>query len=238
MNLILLAAGKGSRLSSINRLRPKVLIKINNKSILDHNKFFFDNFKKKIIISGYKSSLLKKFSDKYNFKIIHNKQYAKTNMVYSLFLANQLIDDDVVVCYGDIIFDSNIIHLLKENNNLLPVNRNWLNYWKKRMKKQNILDDAEDLIHKNNYVSSIGGRIKNRYPSSQYMGIFKLKKKIYHKLNKFFLKINNEKIDMTTFLNLSIKKIKLKMKIKFYNKYWYEIDNDKDLLIAKKELKY
>ena len=43
---------------------------------------------------------------------------------------------------------------------------------------------------------------------------------------------------MTTFLNLSIKKIKLKMKIKFYNKYWYEIDNDKDLLIAKKELKY
>ena len=238
MNLILLAAGRGSRLSSRNRLRPKVLIKINNKTILDHNKLFFDNFKKKIIISGYKSSLLKKFSDKYNFKIIYNKQYAKTNMVCSLFLANQLIDDDVVVCYGDIIFDSSIIHLLKENNNLLPVNKNWLNYWKKRMKKQNILEDAEDLIYKNNYLYSIGGRIKKRYPSSQYMGIFKLKKKTYHKLNKLFLKINNKKIDMTTFLNLSIKKIKLKMKIKFYNKYWYEIDNDKDLLIAKKELKY
>ena len=237
MNLILLAAGRGSRLSSINRLRPKVLININKKSIFEHNISFFNNFKKKIIISGYKSSILKKFSDKYNFKIIHNKQYAKTNMVYSLFLAKKLIDDDVVVCYGDIIFDKNIIHLLNENNDLLPVNKNWLNYWKKRMSKQKILIDAEDLIFKNNYLSSIGGRIKKKYPLTQYMGVFKLKKKTYHKLNSFFLRINNKKIDMTSFLNSSIKQIKLKMKIKFYNSYWYEIDNDKDLLIAQKELK-
>ena len=53
-------------------------------------------------------------------------------MVYSMFLAKKYINEDVVVCYGDIIFNPNIIRLLKVKNNILPVNLNWLKYWKKK----------------------------------------------------------------------------------------------------------
>lgn len=42
---------------------------------------------------------------------------------------------------------------------------------------------------------------------------------------------------MTSFLNLSIKFLKLRFKIKLYHSYWFEIDNDKDILVAKKDLK-
>ena len=42
---------------------------------------------------------------------------------------------------------------------------------------------------------------------------------------------------MTNFLNTSIKHYKLKLKIKKYQSYWYEIDNKKDLIVSSEDLK-
>ena len=47
MRLILLSAGRGSRLSSKLRQKPKSLAKVNDKTIIDHNLAFFNKFKKK-----------------------------------------------------------------------------------------------------------------------------------------------------------------------------------------------
>ena len=58
--------------------------------------------------------MIKKFAKKNKFKIIHNIKYKSTNMVYSSFLATKFIKEDVVICYGDIIFDSSIYNSLKE----------------------------------------------------------------------------------------------------------------------------
>ena len=44
--------------------------------------------------------------------MITNKYYKTTNMVHSLFLAAKHIKSDVVVCYGDIIFNPKIYYLL------------------------------------------------------------------------------------------------------------------------------
>ena len=85
------------------RSKPKCLSIVNNKSILNHNINFFKKFKKKTIVSGYKSNLLINFSKENGFKLIVNREYRKTNMVHSLFLASKYINEDVVVCYGDII---------------------------------------------------------------------------------------------------------------------------------------
>ena len=90
MQLILLSAGRGSRLSQNLRKKPKSLAIINGKSILEHNTDFFNKFKKKYIITGYKGNLIKKFAKKNKFKIIHNIKYKSTNMVYSSFLATKL----------------------------------------------------------------------------------------------------------------------------------------------------
>ena len=158
-------------------------------------------------------------------------------MVHSLFLASKYINEDVVVCYGDIIFSSSIYKYLLESNNLMPVNLNWFKTWKKRMSVKKIRQDAENIEISNNILISIGNKIKNKMPKYQYMGIFKLKKNSYFKLKKLFKKIKNKKIDMTNFLNLSISEIKIKFKIKKYKDYWYEIDNKKDLNLASKELK-
>ena len=238
MQLILLCAGKGSRLPLNFRKKPKCLVELNKKSLLDFNIKFFNKFKNKIIVTGFKHKYLKRISEKMGFRNIVNKQYSITNMVYSLFLTRKIINQDVVIVYGDIIFDYRIYNLLKNRKNLLPVNIHWLKNWKKRMRIKNILDDAENLIIKNKSLIEIGTKLeKNKLPKSQFMGIIKLKKKTFYKCFDFFKEIKNNKIDMTSFLNLCIKNKKLSIKTFEYKSYWYEIDTIEDHKVAENYVK-
>ena len=68
------------------------------------------------------------------------------------------------------------------------------------------------------------------------MGIIKIKLNDYKKLYKFYNKINYKKIDFTSFLNLAIKENRLNIQAHPTNKFWVEIDNKKDLNVAKKLL--
>jgi len=238
MQLIVLSAGKGSRLPAKFRKKPKCLVELNSKPLLLHNSNFFKRFKKKIIVTGYKQLYLKKISEKIGFNNIINKRYASTNMVYSLFLTKKLINQDIVIVYGDVVFDDRIYDLLKPKKNILPVNINWLKNWKKRMPFRNIIKDAENLIIKKNNLFEIGTKInKDKLPKYQFMGIIKLKKKTFLKCYSFYKKLNNEKIDMTSFLNLCVKNKIMSLNIEKYNDYWYEIDTISDHKFAEKEIK-
>ena len=235
MNLVLLAAGRGSRLPAIYRNSPKCLVDVNNKPIIEHNLKFFNLFKKKIIITGYKNQKLKTFIEKNNFTEIYNDQYQKTNMTYSFFKSEIHVDDEVVLCYGDIIFNYKLFNLLKKKENLIPVYSNWYNLWKKRMKIQDILNDAESLEIEKDYIISIGEKIKV-LPKYQYMGIVKLTLKDFKVLKKFFFNECSMKMDMTSFINFAIQKKIIKFKATKYSNYWYEIDNSDDIKLANKEI--
>lgn len=238
MQLVVLAAGRGSRLPKKYRYSPKCLVRIHNKEIINYNLDFFNKFNNKIIVSGYKKNALKKKTKHIGFKYIHNKDYAKTNMVHSLLLAKEKIVDDVVIMYGDIIFNKKVFNLLNKNIDILPVNTNWLKNWKSRMGFKKLLLDAENIIVENNQVKTIGSKIDPRsLPKYQYMGIMKLKKKTLKKILNFYISINNKKIDMTTFINKCIQNKILRLTIKKYKDYWYEIDNIKDLNFANREIK-
>lgn len=238
MQLIVLSAGRGSRLPAKFRNKPKCLVEINSKPLILYNNYFFKNFKNKIIITGYKNKNLNQFSKENNFLKIINKYYASTNMVYSLFLAKNFVKGDIVIVYGDVIFNPKIYNQLKPNKNILPINVNWLKNWKKRMSSKNILKDAENLIIKNNQLVEIGTKInKNKLPKYQFMGIIKLTKNTYKKSYDFFKKIKDKKIDMTSFLNLCVKYKIINFKINKYKSYWYEIDTRSDYKFADKEIK-
>ena len=238
MQLIVLSAGKGSRLPTKFRSKPKCLVELNSKPLISYNNYFFNNFKNKIIVTGYKNKYLNQFSKKNNFINVINKEYSSTNMVHSLFLTKNLVKDDVLIVYGDVIFNPKIYNLLKPKKNILPINVNWLKNWRKRMSSKNILKDAENLIIKNNQLIEIGTKInKNKLPKYQFMGIVKLTKNTYRKSYNFFKQIKDKKIDMTSFLNLSIKNKIINFKVKKYKSYWYEIDTISDYKFADKEIK-
>ena len=238
MYLVYLAAGRGSRLPKKYRQRPKCLTQIKKKTIFERNVEFFNNFKKKIIITGYKRKKLSKLIYKYKFKEVVNHKYKDTNMVHSLFLIKNLNrNEDIIVCYGDVIFKHDLYKKFKNiKGNIMPINSNWLSYWKKRMNMKMIKNDAENLIIKKKIVRSIGKKIYKKFPKYQYMGVFKLSFKSFKKMKILYKKIQNKKIDMTNFLNLCIENQILLMRTIVYSDLWHEIDNIKDIKIAEKEL--
>lgn len=232
MILILLASGRGSRCKNLTKSIPKCFINLNkNKKIIDYLEKNFKYFNKIIIVSGYKSKLLEsRYSKSKKIKIVKNLKYKSTNMVYSLFVPKKLVNDDIIVSYADIIYKPNLIKKLKNKNlSTVALSENWQKIWKARMSKNKILDDAEDVIVSKKYIKSIGHKIVNKLPKYQYMGLLKIKLKDYKKLNKYFIKIKKNKIDMTSFINLVINEHNFKFSYIKTNSKWFEIDTPNDV---------
>ena len=235
MDLLVLASGRGSRLKKATSKQPKCFVQVNKKKIIDYISENFIKFDNIIISTGYRSNLLKRRFPLVKFA--HNKNYLITNMVYSMFCASNLIKSDVIISYSDIIFDPLILNkMINLEKTHMPLFKNWEKYWKKRMSNKEINFDAENLVTKKDKIVSIGEKILNKRPKLQFMGLIRLRYKDFFKLKKFFKKINNPKIDMTSFINLAIKNKIITMNFFETKKFWFEIDNVKDRKVAEKYL--
>jgi len=240
MQLIILASGKGSRLGT-SRTSSKLFLEIYpGKTIFNILSKIFNLFNSVIIVFGYKFLINKKKVKRIKkIQLVRNKKYSTTNMVESLFLTKKKINSDVVVIYSDIVFDLIIIKKIsKIKGSIIPLNTDWFELWQKRMNKKDVVKDAEDVITKNGYLTSIGKKIKKRLPSSQFMGIIKLTLRDYNKLYIFYKSLNNKKIQFTHFLDKSLSEGIIKLKYKNFNNLWAEIDTSRDLRVAQNIFKH
>ena len=66
MKVVILAGGKGTRISEYTKILPKPMIKVGTKPILEHiiNYYIKFGFKDFIIASGYKHSIIKDYFKK------------------------------------------------------------------------------------------------------------------------------------------------------------------------------
>jgi len=150
MQAIIFAAGFGSRLSKPLNLKPKSLLKIKNKTIIYHmiNKLINCKIIKITVVVGYQKKLLKtylinNFKDKCNFNFINNKFYKSRGNIYSAYLLNNKIDNDVIILNSDLIFqEKTLIKFLdKKHKNLFLTN-----------KKKDITNDDILFVHKKNKI--------------------------------------------------------------------------------------
>ncbi len=236
MNFLVLAAGKGSRFENNNLNKPKSLIKIKGTSLIEN---IIDcavklNINKINVVTGYKSQKIKKIiSKKYkNIKFINNKNYNKTEMLYSLIKGLNKISDDVIISYSDIYYDSRLIKKIIKNvdkkNIYLPVLNNWQKIWIAR--KKNIFSDGESLkISNSHFLKEIGKKIKKVIPKYQYMGIIYIpKNKIKEFISLFYSSKKFKSFHVTSFLNYIIKN-GVKIKCLPYTGRWFEFDDMQDL---------
>ena len=132
MKAIILASGIGKRLRPLTYEVPKPLIKIlEDKTILDYQ---MDN----LIGCGIRNIILTTgpFEDKIKIHIkekypdlkvsyVNNPKYETTNYIYSMWLTKKLIDDDIILLHGDLLFEEELLEKLinKECENCVLVNR-------------------------------------------------------------------------------------------------------------------
>ena len=98
---IILAAGIGSRLNPLTLEKPKSLIKVNNREILDYQIKGYQSagikLKNIIVITGYKTDMIEKFLDE-NYPevtVITNEDYKTTNNMYSLYLGLRYVKNNL-----------------------------------------------------------------------------------------------------------------------------------------------
>ena len=240
---VILAAGRGSRINKITRNKPKSLIKLWGKTLLERHIEILTKYKsiKKIyIITGYKKKLIEEIS--YNYKnviTVNNKDWNKSNMVTSLTKMKKYNFNSILIIYGDIFYPKKFIDPIfnKKYSLSLLYDAKWINLWKMRFK--NYWEDAESFIlNKDKTIRSIGEKInKNHKPEGQFIGIIKMNKKGWNNFLNVYSSLEKNKqykIDFTSFLNLLINKKNKIFGIKSLLS-WGEIDNLNDLYTYKKK---
>ncbi len=88
MKVVILAGGKGSRISEITKRIPKPMIQVKNRTILEHiiNIYSEQNFKEFIIAIGYKGELIKKYFKKYEIKKNQYQLKGNNKIIRILFI--------------------------------------------------------------------------------------------------------------------------------------------------------
>ena len=128
--VIIFCGGKGLRLRPLTFNTPKPLIKIDNKSIIEHliNQFLKNKINNIIIATGYKSQLFKQFlKKKYkgnNIKIINSG--INSDIIYRLNKCLKYSRENIIACYGDTLINININKLIdkyyKNYNKIIMTN--------------------------------------------------------------------------------------------------------------------
>ena len=135
MKAVILAAGTASRLRPLTASTPKCLLKVNGKTLLERtlDNFISNGITDFLIVTGYLQDMIRDFvAQNYpnlNVKFLRNKDYATTNNIYSLFLAEDFAcGNDFILSDSDILFSKDIIAALlaDKNPDVLAMNRHEL----------------------------------------------------------------------------------------------------------------
>ena len=235
MRGIILAAGRGSRMRSFTKDKPKCLNLYKNKTLINYT---IENLKKNNInqigiVTGYK----RKKINLQNFKEFHNNNWKRTSILYSLICAQYWLKKSTcIVSYSDIFYEESAIRKIKEKKGdiVLLYDPNWLKLWRKRFKDPTKDAETFEFDSKNN-LTSIGSKTNNLdIINGQYMGIFKITPNGWLKIKKYLrgqtIK-NIKKMDMTNFFSEFITGSENKIKVVPYEGFWFEIDRISDLKI-------
>lgn len=240
LKAIILAAGEGTRLRPYTLDRPKCLVEVDGHSLLDRQLAVLatEAIHPIVLIGGYLVEMLQRPE----IELRINPSYANTNMVWTLFCAEDDLEGDVLLCYGDIVYSRVILQALLESKAdiAVAIDLEWESYW--RARNENPLDDAETLkLAADGRILEIGQKPKTLAEiEGQYMGLIKLSGKGV----KAFKHIFHDAIKTGNLLGKAVEKAYmtdlLQAIINFgYQVYsvpvrggWVEVDTVTDLLSA------
>jgi len=119
MKCVILAAGEGNRMHPLTYTRPKVMLPIANKPILEWNLINAINagVKDFVFVIGYKSEMVRNYfgnGEKWSVKIDYINQGKALGTAHAIGMVERFVDDFIVLC-GDTIFGKEDIGNIVDN---------------------------------------------------------------------------------------------------------------------------
>ena len=108
---------------------PKSLLEVGTQAIIDHQLAVLarSGVSEAVITTGHLGEKIERHlqdTRSIRTRFVHNPRYGDTNYIYSLWLAREPIDGDVVLLHGDLVFDEAPVEaLLRSDGNSVLVNR-------------------------------------------------------------------------------------------------------------------
>lgn len=235
MRGIILAAGRGSRMKKLTDERPKCLVELRGKTLLDWQLSALREagIHDIAIVTGYRRELL----GGRGLTEFHNARWAETNMLTSLACAEMwLRDTPCIMSYSDIFFATSAILSLINTDAALAItyDPDWRTLWEKRF--SNPLLDAETFrLNTNGTLAEIGNKpqfideIKG-----QYMGLLRCSPEGWHEIQRICQNMTREECDgmhMTGVLQKIIEAGRIKVSAIPYSGTWGEVDSAQDLAV-------
>jgi choline kinase len=178
MKVIILAAGQGTRLRPYTDNKPKCMVELKGKPLLHHQLEALEKCRVEdkdiALAAGYLQNALVAPG----IKQYRNEQFATTNMVSTLFAAQDFMkqSEDLIIGYGDIVYRPEVFQKLLDTAGdlVIAADLDWYDLWKLRM--DNPLDDAETFkMVDGNKVIELGKKPNQREDAqAQYIGLIKI----------------------------------------------------------------
>lgn len=237
IKLFILAAGEGKRLRPFTKDKPKCMVNLEYKPLIEWQLSVIEklNLKDITVVGGYKFQSLKNLGT----KLVYNPLFASTNMVSTLFCVEEKLEGNIIVSYGDIVYSKEILSSAINFNGDIGIvaDLNWKTYWENR--SDDPLSDAESFkVNENGHIIDIGNKEdKLENIQAQYIGLTKLSKKGVAILRETFKRCkslgfaNGKKIEQAYMTDLIQEMIFSGYKVQpiYIDNPWIEIDTIEDL---------
>jgi choline kinase len=256
MRIIILAAGQGTRLRPLTDSMPKCMVEVAGQSLIRRQLVVMKNCgiseEDIMIVCGYRKETLQTHLTDKLVKFIFNEDYETTNMVYSLMCAETEMKDDVIISYGDIIYDEAVLKKLIDSYSPISivVDDGWYDYW--NIRSDDPLSDAETLkLDQNWNIVEIGQKPKSIADiESQYIGLMRFRGEGLAAMIRLAGEAkrrssvgeplwrtgrNYQNMYMTDLLQ-GLADTGEKLQAVRINRGWFEVDNPNDLRIAEQGL--
>lgn len=201
---IILAAGRGSRMRSLTEDRPKCLVELAGRPMLDWqcDALRAGGITDILIVKGYMGH---RFQG--DFATLDNPDWATSNMVTTLTKADAwLREAPTLVAYSDILYRPEHVQALAQADNDLAMtyDTQWRSLWALRF--DDPLSDAETFRQEHGLLKEIGSRTDSyENIQGQYMGLLKWTPQGWDRVYKILSELGDDgiaRLDVTAMFNM------------------------------------
>jgi phosphoenolpyruvate phosphomutase len=240
---LVLAASKGD-FGDLVKDKPKAMLRLRGKPILSWHADAFrrQGVKRIAAVRGYRKEAV----DISSLQYFDNDKYAETGELASLYAARDFLKGDLVIAYGDIVFDDFILgNLLRQDGDIsLAVDGAWKLRGRGNDTKRDfvVTTGAGDPLGKTSCrLQSIGASVKRDDVSGEWIGLLHFKAK---KTELLVSTLDNlaktdpnllRTGDLPDLLNRLVAAGEEVTVVHSYG-HWYDLDEQKDLVLASEQV--
>jgi L-glutamine-phosphate cytidylyltransferase len=238
MRALILAAGRGSRMGALGDERPKCLVELGGRPLLERQVAALRKGGAEAVgvVRGYRADRLQFPGLAY----FDNPRWSETNMVVSLAAAAEwLRSHTVVVSYADIFYRADVVAGLSQTPGALAISydRQWRSLWSRRFADP-LLDAETFRVSPAGQLLEIGGKTTRiEEIEGQYMGLLKFTPPAWRVVESLLDTLDaptRARLDMTGLLKRLLAVSAVPIATFATDGQWGEIDNPEDVQLYEK----